>query len=723
MQDAEPLGDRELHGGALLALLGGLLVWSLCWNGYIRIWLWPLEWVTTDGWSGTRTYASLTYLYYVLFGALLAYLFGRLGNWARVWRRHRSTALRLLRAAPDAPPLPRSVTARAGAALVLGAWAWGLSFGGVWQFWLEPLYALVPDGWWETGDSTAYVVAYNVHYLLWTALLLGAAAVAGDWHGALRRLRAGAVVAAGADAEDLARWQQLRDGGADEAADHLTAELYAGSLSDLDYVRIDNAWQAVRARPTELAAFTGTVLQHGPGAFTHPSGARDLTVRTARHDLLTRQVFIGEALDDDRNPYSHRAVGVALDPAVLGTSLLAVGPPGSGKTGRVVRPVTESLCLQALAGRAAVVAVGGTSAALGPDDAFDVVVRVGGPAGGHRLDLYGGIEDTDEAATLLAEVLTAGTRADAGEAAAVLAQLVGPYRSAYGGLPDVPELRALLDGAPGLMTSLGEDLEHAGAWDQLRELAARARQAERPDDVGRLLADRLAVLDRCGFSAAPGDTTGRRVRPFSLAAALEHPLRVRVDLPAAGHAEAARIISRLLLAQFTAAATARRDRSLFACLVIDDATAAFTAATVRGLTHLRPANAGAVLSLRTLDEVPERLRAGLLGAVGCRMALSGITTWDGEQFARAWGTEWTEDRDVSSSPDRHGGVLRRGVRGVRKLFTGRAATTETVTVRRVERERWSASELAHRLPPRHAVLSLSTVAGETGPPVLVRLGS
>ncbi|WP_338054325.1 ATP-binding protein [Streptomyces spiramenti] len=723
MEDAEPLGDRELHGGALLALLGGLLVWSLCWNGYIRVWLWPLEWVTSDAWSGSRTYASFTYLYYVLFAALLAFLFGRLGSWPRVWRRHRPRLLTGLRVAPDSPPLPRMISARAAAAFVLGAWAWGLSFGGVWQFWLEPLYVLVPDGWWRDGDSTLYVIAYNAHYLVWTLVLLAAAAVAGDWRGALRRLRAGALADRGATPADLSRWQQLRDGGAEEAADRLTTELRAGTLSDLDYVRIDTAWQAVRARPTELAAFTDAVLQDGPGAFVHPSGARDLVARAARHDLLTRQVFVGEALDDERNPYAHRGTGVALDPTVLGTSLLAVGPPGSGKTGRVVRPVIESLCLEALAGRAAVVAMGGVASALGPDDAFDVIVRIGDTGGGHRLDLYGGAEDTDEAAALLAEVLTAGTRADPADAAAALAQLLGPYRAAYGGLPDVPELRALLDGAPGLMTTLGEDLEHAGAWDQLRELSARTRQAERPGDVGLLLADRLAVLDRCGFSAAPGDTGARRVRPFSLAAALEHPLRIRVDLPATGHAEAARIITRLVLAQFTAAATARGDRSLFACLVVDDATAAFTAATVRGLTHLRPANAGAVLSLRTLDEVPERLRAGLLGAVGCRMALSGITTWDGEQFARAWGKEWTEDRDVSSSPDRHGGALRRGVRGVRKLFTGRDATTETVTVRRVERERWSASELAHRLPPRHAVLSLTTVAGETGPPVLVRLGT
>ncbi len=201
-----------------------------------------------------------------------------------------------------------------------------------------------------------------------------------------------------------------------------------------------------------------------------------------------------------------------------------------------------------------------------------------------------------------------------------------------------------------------------------------------------------------------------------------HPLRVRIDLPATGHAEAGRIITRLLLAQFTAAVTTRPDRTLFACLVLDDATAAITPGTVRGLTHLRPANAGAVLTLRTLDDVPAELRTGLLGAVGCRMAFSGITTWDAEHFARAWGTEWTEDQDVTRTPDRSGGVFRRSVRGVRKLFTGRDVTTESVTVRRVERERWSASELAHRVPPRHAVLSLTTVSGEPSPPVLVRLG-
>ena len=92
---------------------------------------------------------------------------------------------------------------------------------------------------------------------------------------------------------------------------------------------------------------------------------------------------------------------------------------------------------------------------------------------------------------------------------------------------------------------------------------------------------------------------------------------------------------------------ARADRSLFACLVLDDAAHTVTAEALRGLQRLRSANAGAVLTLRTLDDVPEALRGALLGAVGCRMAFAGVTTWDGERFAEVWGTEWVETRDVT----------------------------------------------------------------------------
>ncbi|MDG9705469.1 ATP-binding protein [Streptomyces sp. DH37] len=651
-EDPDRLDDRQLLGGAALALLCALLVWSLNYNGYIPPLMWPLDWFTPDSWKGAsgdvEAFATAAYVYYALVAALLAWVFGKIGRWGEVWRRHVRPALGGSRngAGPDAAPAP------------------------------------APPG----GPA------------------------------------------------DPALWPQLRAVGEHAAADRLTAEIHGGRMNDVDYVRIDRAWQSVRARHDRLPAFTGTVLDRGAAAFTHPSGDRDLPARAARHDLLTGQVRLGAAPDEERNPYAYRGVSLALEPALLSTSLLVVGPSAAGKTSRVVRPVVESLALQALAGRAAVVAVGTAGAGLGSDDAYDVVVRLGDPASAHDLDLYGGTDDPDEAAAVLAEALVGdvpggpagpggaggfGGEADTRRAATALAQLIGPHRAAHGRFPSVPELRELLDGVPVALAALRQACEAAGDGAALRELDARERQAGRPGDVGPLLADRIALLDRPAFAGFFG--TGGGARPFAMRH-LEHPLRVRVDLPERGHAEASRLLARLLLAQFTACARDRDERSLFACLVLDDAAHTLTPASVRAVQRLRTANAGVVLALRSLDEVPEPLRAAAVGAVGCRVVLSGVSTWDGEVFAQAWGRDWVKTEDVTHNPDFSGGLLRRALRGVRTLFTGVRATTRSVTVRTVQRERWSASDLAHKVPPGHAVVSLTTVRGEASPPVLTRLG-
>jgi hypothetical protein len=251
-----------------------------------------------------------------------------------------------------------------------------------------------------------------------------------------------------------------------------------------------------------------------------------------------------------------------------------------------------------------------------------------------------------------------------------------------------------------------------------RELDARERQLGTPGDPGLALAARVAVLDRPAFEGF-FDTTGE-TRPFSLRS-LEHPLRVRVDVPERGHPEAAHLLTRLILAQFTAGAAARRDRSLFAFLAVDDATHAVTAESVRALQRLRNCNAGVLLTLRALGDVPEALHTSLLGSFGCHMAFSGVTTWDGRLFAQAWGTEWVETTEVAKHTVFADQPLTRAVHALRKLVTGKAVTTDAVTVRKVERERWSASELAHQVPAGHAVLSLTTVKGEHAPPLLVDL--
>ncbi|WFB07138.1 ATP-binding protein [Streptomyces sp. LX-29] len=630
---------------------------------------------------------------------------------------------------PERVPTRRLVS---GALIAfLCAWLlWALlsnNYLGSW--WRLPLILFFPDSW--RGTEGGALVADGYVWLVKGLIAFGFGRV-GHWPELARRLaepllrhfrQRRETTQCTQPETDPAQWPHLRAAGAHGVADRLAAEARAGVMNDVDHARLERAWESVRAQPGRLAAFTDTVLREGAAACGHPSGVRDLPVRTARHDLVACQVRLGRATDDLRNPYEFRDVSMALDPAVLGTSLLAVGPPGAGKTGRLVRPVVESLCLQALAGRVAVVAVGPAGAGIGPDDAFDVVVKIGRPESAYDLDLYGGTTDPDEAAGVLAEALVGDMAqglpgGDSRRAATALAQLLGPYRAAHGRFPSVPELRELLDGSQTALDALRAALDEAGQQAQARELDARVRQSAAAGDVGALLADRIALLDRPAF-ADFFDTRGGR-RPFSLRA-LEHPLRVRIDLPERGHAEASRMLARLVLAQFTECAVGRADRSLFACLVLDDASHTVTPEALRGIQRLRSANAGAVLTLRTLDDVPEALRSALLGAVGCRMAYAGVTTWDGARFAEVWGTAWVETRDVTDRQIISDEPMTKVLHFIRRVVTGKAATVQSVTVRKVERERWSASELAHSVPPGHAVLSVTSVRGESAPPVLVDL--
>ncbi|MFH8975289.1 ATP-binding protein [Streptomyces sp. NPDC017890] len=615
-------------------------------------------------------------------------------------------------------------------AFLVGWLIWSLLWNGyLGGWWLLPLFAMIPDSWAEPHSFASVVVVYAYYVLIAGAIMVGVGRL-GRWGEIWRRYGPPAwrrAAPAGGPPpvpeEDPAAWPALRAAGAHDAAERLAADARSGLMRDVDHARITRAWQGVLGGRHTLATFTGAVLSHGAGACPHPSGARDLPVRQARHDLVTGQVRIGTASDDARNPYAYRGAGLAVGPDLLGTSLLAVGPAGSGKTGSVVRPLTESLCLNALAGRAAVVVVGAAGADLGPADAYDVVVRIGNPDSVYDLDLYGGTTDPDEAAVVLAEAL-AGDLAephpggDTRRSTTVLAQLLGPFRAVHGRFPGVPELRQLLDGTPGPLADLREGLRAAGQESLLRELDARERQMGHPGDVGSVLADRVALLDRPAF-ASFFDTSGQS-RPFSLKA-LDHPVRVRVDLPERGHAEASRMLARLILAQFTASVTVREDRSLFACLVLDDASGVVTPEAVRGVQRLRSAGAGVVLTLRTLDDVPRPLRGPLLGSIGCRMALSGLTPWDGQDFAEVWGKEWTEARDVTDRQIIAETPAGKAVHMLRRVITGKAPTARAVTVRQVERERWSASELAHAVPAGHAVLSLTTVKGEHAPPLLVDL--
>jgi hypothetical protein len=712
--------------GMLIPLALALLVWSFWvrdavpyqhvllrmftpddwwWAGSVT---WPKQ---VEGWAvPPGVYANE--VYDGLFFLVLVFAVASLGSWPAIARHYTSRR-----------PQPARALIAAGLALIVLSLVFPRAFPLV--GWdpvpvVRPLLSLtilVTDSY-ELMASTLYT---DTVYAVVTALVLWPFARLGGWLPYARRLLAArrrAETPAAAPGLPRSQWPALRDTGQHEAAELLTAEVAGGRMNDVDCARVEHAFQLAR-REAGLHVFRDTVLRQGAAAWTHPSGARDLPRRTARHDLLAGQVRIGRWTPAERTPEPYHDAGAALGPEVLGTSLLAVGPAGAGKTRTLVEPVTEALALQALTGRCSVVAVSAAGRPLGADDSFDVIVRIGDPSSVHDLDPYAESDDPDEAAALLAEAL-AGDLEPAGAqgAATVLAQLLGPFRAVHGRFPALPELRELLEGGADALLPLRATLAASGNDVMVRELDARLRGAGTPGDAGRALADRLALLNRPVFADFFGG--GGPGRPFSLRAVAHHPLRVRIDLPERGHEEAGRLITRLVLAQFHAVVR-ERGRTHFACLVLDDATGTVTPESVRRIQRLRGQNAGVLLTLRTVADVPEALHGPLYGAVGCRMAFCGVTTWDGSRFAQAWGTEWVETTEVAKHTVFADQPMTRALHTLRKLVTGRAVTTDAVTVKQVERERWSASELAHSVPPGHAVLSLTTVKGEHAPPLLVDL--
>ncbi|MFJ8824399.1 ATP/GTP-binding protein [Streptomyces sp. NPDC102467] len=716
-RDQEGLG-RKLLVWMSVSFLVGIFLWSLWRRGTLPYQWVPLKVFTPDGWwwPGTtsprepRAYDALA-VYEGLSFLVVVFLVGRFGAWGE--------GIRFF--VVDRPQPARAVIASVAAVGAL-VFVWPDALGLDWRPLpvatpVQSIVVLITGGY---GFFTVPALAYTLYALITVAVLWPFARLGGWLEVWSARRSDKAPPKPSAPPRARAEWAELRAAGQDRAADVLAAEVAAGRMNDVDCVRVGRAWREAGRRPDGTAEFTETVVRQGGAAWTHPSRQRDLPARTATHDLLVGQVRIGRYARDERNPYALHGAGAALDPGVLGTSLLAVGPSGSGKTESVVRPVVESLSLQALTGRCAVVAVCAAGTPLGPDSAYDVVVRPGDPASEYDLDLYADAADPDEAAGFLAEGLVGDLDSvDTRRAATALAQLLGPYHAAHGRFPAVPVLRELLEGEAGAVADLRERLGAGPHAAMRRELDARQRQSGAASDPGPMLADRLALLDRPVF--AEFFNTSGASRPFSVRAVTRHPLRVRVDLPERGHEEASRLLARLLLAQFTAVVRGRPQDAPFACLVLDDASRTMTAETVRAIQRLRSSRAGVVLGLRTVGEVPEPLQGPLYAAVGCRMAFSGVTTWDGRRFAEAWGTEWVEREEVAQHTVYANQPLTRTLHTLRKMVTGKAVTTDAVTVRQVERERWSASDLAHAVPPGHAVLSLTTVRGEHAPPLLVEL--
>ncbi|MFC4334519.1 type IV secretory system conjugative DNA transfer family protein [Salininema proteolyticum] len=526
-------------------------------------------------------------------------------------------------------------------------------------------------------------------------------------------------------------WDWLRPRHA-HAADSLDLLHSRGELTEVDYARIGNALEPFKTgavsdqeRLGELAA---AIVAEGAGALAHPSGLRRLPGRLmARHNLEHGQVRVGTIVPSARAPETG-GLDFAVGQDALRTSMLVIGPPGSGKTRGFALPVVEHLSLGALAGQSSLVVIDPKGDDFDFPGWFDHVIDPLAPTTG--FDLFGGAEHAETAADRLASALLPPQAGDdvayfMDASRNALYACLSPYVDAFRRFPSVRELLALLRVEQGTTDHVKSGLKGHGSKAARALLDTRRDQASGRHDPAASMVERLALLHRPRLERLL-DGTGPKFRMTEI----DHGVRVRFALAESEYPEAGRIIARLAVSQFVqVASSSKTNRNLFKGLVMDEAGRYVDDYAAKGVQRLRSNNAGLVLLSQSISDFRADVRSSVFGSAGCKAVFGAVDPGDADLFSRFFGDEWISE--ISVSRDRREGRswsrgTTRGLGGIFDYRTQRGRTrTESesrgYTYKKVERARWTPSDIMTGIPTGRCLAVLTDATGHRFGPVEVDL--
>lgn len=482
---------------------------------------------------------------------------------------------------------------------------------------------------------------------------------------------------------------------------------------DVDLARLVHGLLATAGDDAAVAEIARQIEAEGADWGLPPSGQRGLPgARVARHNLLAGQVRLGRAVPDSRCDLTVTG-DFGLDQDVLRTSMLVVGPPGSGKTRGVATPVVEHLSLSALAGRSSVVVVDPKGADFAYDGWFDVTIDPLNPTCG--FDIFGGSPTADIAADRLASALLPANVSDdkayfIDASRNALYSCLAPFREAFGRFPTIPELSRLLRADQATTDKVKSALKGPERRQLRTLLDVRRAQAQARVDPAAGMVERFGLLDR---------PVWRRLfdlsRPRFAMRDINRPLRVRVVLPEAEYPDASLILARLVVSHFVqTVSSADSNRSIYKCLVVDEAGRYVDDYVARGVQRVRSHNAGLVLLTQSLADFRAGVRETVFGSTGCKAVFAGVNPDDARTFSAWFGDHYRFDVTLGRSQhvSRYGDGTRTGETH---------GETRSVSVRQVERPRWSASDIITGVPAGHALISLARSSGRRAGPFLVNL--
>lgn len=440
-------------------------------------------------------------------------------------------------------------------------------------------------------------------------------------------------------------WDWLRDEDP-TAAGVLDAMANDQNLADIDRARILTALDTATIDPALRHRLVRELATVGPAAALHPSGLRTLPgIRFASHNVFAEQVRLGRVVPS-ANTDLMPAADFGVNHDVLRTSLMVIGPPGSGKTRGLAIPIVEHLCLSSLAGKASLVVIDPKGTDFAYDGWFDVTINPLDPT--HGFSLFGGAVDADTAADRLSSALLPPNISDdkayfKDASYNALYDCLAPYHEAFGRWPTVKELLALLRASQSTHDQVKAALKgKPGANEWKGHLDTRIRQSQGSHDPAAGLVERFARLNRPALRRLFDHERTFEMRDINA------PTRVRIAVPESDYPEASRVLARLVVSQFVQTASAAdTNTNIFKGLVIDEAGRYVDDYVARGVQRLRSTNAGLVLLTQSLADFPPELLPTIFGSTGCKAVFGGVDPETAEYFSKWFGEEWITDATVS----------------------------------------------------------------------------
>jgi uncharacterized membrane protein YgcG len=328
---------------------------------------------------------------------------------------------------------------------------------------------------------------------------------------------------------------------------------------------------------------------------------------------------------------------------MLRTNLLIVAPPGSGKTSSIFRPLIEYL--RRIGASAIFFDSKGQDF---PAELFDLNFELSDPSRSIKINLFSG-DSPSQAGERLGEALIPNLSDDkqyyVDVAKDTCAALVSSHHACFGSYPDLTQLLLYLS-EPAKIVELSEWVRQLEGPSQLEleRLAAGLNRINslltntKKDTLGSLnTALTPLTTSAAGALLVANPEPGGKV--YTIEELLKEPRLVRLSLPVAENPRIAPIIGRIILTQFNFVVLSPNcNRNILKIAAVDEAHNFITASIAKGMAQARSNNAGFMLALQTLSQIPdESVLDTIFASAGNKLVMAGVGDQDAERFSKTYG--------------------------------------------------------------------------------------